>query len=577
MKATKYISIILLGLVTLMYACEPAYEEVSTIAEPSGTVDFTVTWNDDFNVTLTNTSSVDGIVQWDLGNKTKKAGDVVSTAYRMPDTYTVTLTIYAKGGVVSTSKDIVQEKTDYSIFSDPVYINLSGGVDAADGKTWVLDSLTKGHMGVGPPEGDWPEWWSADPLAKSNKGGYDDELTLKIADFEAIYVNHGHSYVKDFRKDDPAYSNQIQDDTDYRVAYPTPVNGTWSIVEDGDKQYLVLSASTPINPNFDTGAVDGQYEIQSLTENVMKLKCIGGDGNAWYYILIRKGYERPTISFDLEATPTGNPNEIELSLANVVIPDGESITSLAYAFGNGVMETTTTVEATVTNDDYMKKGTYTATVTAETSLGQITASVDVTWDNNHPDYVPPAEYVEEGMAMYANFDDTFSKIGLNGDNGSWKLIANPSTDGENTSDLCLEFNKYQSQWENMYIPLSEGFRFDFTVSPKFKLMVYGKAGTEVLLKVENMDLGGNAWQTGAEIIYTIQADDTWELAEYDFTGVGNNGAAAPVATDITSNPDTQSGYYNVVRVMVNPGNADADYQVLLDDWAGPLVEGWKKK
>ena len=117
------------------------------------------------------------------------------------------------------------------------------------------------------------------------------------------------------------------------------------------------------------------------------------------------------------------------------------------------------------------------------------------------------------MALYVNFDDVFRPISVDqaGGTASMKIVNNPSVVYDNDSPLCLKFSKEYTQYANIYIPLSEAYRFDFSQSTKFKLKVYGTAGDKILLKVENSDLGGNAWSTAAEAeVYTIQNNNTWD-------------------------------------------------------------------
>lgn len=572
----------LLFIAILWISCDPMeVDKPSLSAAPAGSeVNFTIeAGSDDFHFIIKNTSTATGIPNWNLGNGSKASGHEITAYYPLPGTYTVSLTLYAEGGSMTVTQDIEQTKTDYSLFNDEKFIALSGGVDAINGKTWVLDSLNKGHIGVGPVDASEPIWWAAAPLVKTEVGMYDDEINFNLNDFVVTYKNNGYSYVKSFQKDNPAYVNPVLAKDDYMVEYVTPVTGTWNIVEKEGSNFLTMKAATPIFPIFDTGAKNDEYEIIYIDENQLKLKAIGGDDLGWFYTLIPKGYKKPTIEFEATAVETGNANEYSIALDNVEVPDGDYISEINVTFGDGESDVLADENATVAHS-YMKKGTYTVTVTVINGAGDsFVETVSVSVAENHPDYVPPAEYVEDGMAMFANFDNIFSKIGVDQADGtaSFQLVPNPSVDELNGSGYCIDFTKVEAQWSNIYILLSEGFRFDLTVQSKFKLLVYGTAGTKVLLKMENTDLGGNAWQTGTEITYTIQEDNTWEIAEYDFNGVGNNGSAEPVATDVVADPATNTGYYNVVRVMVNPGDNAATYNVLLDDWAGPLVEGWKKK
>ena len=214
-----------------------------------------------------------------------------------------------------------------------------GGVSAINGKTWALDSLAQGHLGVGAAGGPGLEWWSAAPLAKQGvKVLYDDLINFNITGFAATYTNHGKSYVKDFRKDDPAYSNPVQNDTDYEVTF-TPAPGTWMVEESGGKTYLKLSSTKPIFPVFDVGAVDGKYQILNIEENLLVMVAIGGDGNGWHYQLIPAGYVKPTITYTVNATE-GTDNDVACSVTGYTIPAGQSVTDIAWNFGDGSAEVT---------------------------------------------------------------------------------------------------------------------------------------------------------------------------------------------------------------------------------------------
>jgi hypothetical protein len=91
------------------------------------------------------------------------------------------------------------------------------------------------------------------------------------------------------------------------------------------------------------------------------------------------------------------------------------------------------------------------------------------------------------------------------------------------------------------------------------MVVYGNAGDRVLLKLENTDMGGNAWQTGVEYVYTIQSNNKWEIAEFP----------------LTINPMYNVDYYNVIRIMLNPASAPSSGSFYFDDLSGPHVEGLK--
>jgi hypothetical protein len=98
------------------------------------------------------------------------------------------------------------------------------------------------------------------------------------------------------------------------------------------------------------------------------------------------------------------------------------------------------------------------------------------------------------------------------------------------------------------------------------------------MKLENTDKGGNAWQTGtADLIYTIQKENTWEVAEYNFSGVsaGWDWTGDIFTSDVVADPNFNNGFYNVIRIMCNPGNIVGTHKFYFDDLSGPHVEGLK--
>ena len=87
-----------------------------------------------------------------------------------------------------------------------------------------------------------------------------------------------------------------------------------------------------------------------------------------------------------------------------------------------------------------------------------------------------------------------------------------------------------------------------------------------------------------ELRYTIKSSDTWEIAEFDFTG-GDVAVAAfeegwkwwadPHTYDVVAEDYYNHDFYNVVRIMYNPGDNSQEYSFYMDDLAGPHVVGLK--
>ncbi len=575
------------ALLIALFSCEPFMDEnpeSSTNLPPeAGEMDFSITPGDDdyhFNVSLVS-PSVSGVygVKFDLGNGLTVNEEVASAYYPMPGEYTITMTITTNGGSTSITKTHTTTETDYSIFTDEKYIFLSGGINATEGKTWVVDSLTWGHFGIGPAGGNWPEWWGASSLQKTASGAYDDEFVFKIEGFSFAFNNNGDSYVKDYRKDLPEYSNPIPlyGEADCKVNY-TPASATWAIVNKADGDYLVLSSATPAFFGFDYGAVNSEFKIEELSENKISLSCIGGDGNRWYNLLIPKGYEPPKIELEGVVSETSETNTFEAGISVTSVPDGQSIEKFTVDFGNGTVMETTNLSETLTNT-YMRKGSYIITITAATSIGEIVKTNTVNITANHPDYV---EFLLAEMIMY----NDFSEVQLAPVNGQDCYVAvenNPSKIYPNKSSKVGYYTKTNQQWANANMQLPAGYRFDLRQVSTFKLMVYGKAGDVVLLKLENTDKGGDAWMTGTELRYTIQKDDTWEVAEYDFEGAGVMPGSEgwkwwpdPVSYDVANDAYYNHDFYNIIRIMLNPDiRNDETHEFYFDELAGPHVEGIK--
>jgi PKD repeat protein len=579
MKKMRYIQN-LLGLALLalvMFACAPQIDDTVDIgqAPTEDQLDFTVTKGaTDFKFVLKNTSAITGIASWDLGNGSKSTEASPTVTYALPGEYTVTMTLVTRGGIAKKSKKVVQTKTDYAIFTDPKFIFLSGGVNVAAGKTWVLDSLATGHIGVGPAGTVGLEWWAAGPLAKQAvKVMYDDQINFKITGFAATLTNHGKSYVKGFVKTSTGYSNAKELDTDFVVDY-TPSPGTWFIEEKGGKSYLTLGGTTPMFPCFDVGATNGSYEILKIEENVLELVCIDRvEGNAWHYQLIPKGYVKPKVKFDVAVAATSNINEYSVKLSNVVIPAGLGITKVKVDFGDGTVKESADYNAALTNT-YMRKSPYNLTVTVTTSNETLTSSKTVEVAANHPSYVP---FLLDMMVTYNDFSEVILSP-VQGQDCNVSVVNNPSAVYPNKSAKVAYYSKTNNQWANAYMQLKPGYRFDLRSQHIFKIMVYGKAGQKILMKLENTDRGGNAWQTGtADLIYTIKKDNTWEIAEYNFAGVsaGWDWTGDQFTSDVTTSPKFSSDFYNVIRIMCNPGDGAGTHQFYFDDLSGPHVEGLK--
>ncbi|KAB2868724.1 MAG: hypothetical protein F9K37_09655, partial [Bacteroidales bacterium] len=246
------IALVLLGLT--FFGCEPAELDKPEIgnAPKVEDLDFTIAPGDDaFHFVISNTSTINGIANWDLGNGTKIVGKSVIGEYRIAGDYSVTLTLYTSGGSASLTKSFNQPETDWDFLASPLITALTGGAEDADGKTWVIDSINPGHLGVGPNDATGPTWWSATPLAKAGHYLYDDEYTFKLIDFVYTINTHGSTHANhDGNADEDGFAGGYYTGTLWNDAYDIDVNTndaargalTWSITEANNKKFINLSS-----------------------------------------------------------------------------------------------------------------------------------------------------------------------------------------------------------------------------------------------------------------------------------------------------------------------------------------------
>lgn len=591
MEKYKYITKItgILAILLVMVACEPQMADKPDIGLPptSDQLDFTITpGSDDFHVVVTNTSSVTGIPSWDFGNGTKGTGTSNIVVYSLPGDYPIKMTLVTKGGSAETTKTFTQTETDFSIFTDPVYVNLTGGASDADGKTWMVDADSKGHFGVGDVTKPWLnglDWWSANPHDKDGTGAYDDELTFIMTDFVLKYDNKGVSYVKGYTKDDPAlasvYLNPRQNKDDWDVDYATPVTGSWNILKQDGTYYITFNTATPVFPGLDVGAKNHTYKILKAEENLLELTCESSYENwtLWHFYMIPKGYVKPSITFTVNATE-GTDNDVACSVTGYTIPDGQSVTNITWNFGDNTPEVTGGKDEVV-HHTFMRHGTFTVTAKLNTSLGTLTGTKAITLLNDNSAYVP---YLLDMIVVYNDFSEVQVYPVLAQD-CNLTIVDNPLKEVPNRSAKVALYSKTNNQWANANMQLGPGFRFDLRQQHAFSILVYGKAGDKVLLKLENTDKGGDAWQTGTELTYTIQATNKWELATYDFAGADVQPGAEgwkwwsdPVSYDVVADDYYNHDFYNIVRIMLNPGVGDGTHTFYFDELSGPHVEGIHK-
>lgn len=569
--------LISLGVIMGLVACEPKeFDKPGLDSAPSASqLVITATPKAGVNNVwiIKNESSIVGIPHLTSdGSVTVIDQNTLETYIPFPGKYAYKLTMNTNGGVASTVDTLVVTAGDPEVLSTPWYQKIAlicGGVDAPEGKTWVVDSLSTGHFGVGPSAAAATMWWSAGAIERTGGGAYDDELTLKLTDFAVEMKNNGDSYANDNYTKASGFSNPVKVSAGgYRVAYTTPT-AQWAFSENPDK----IKFNALVVVGFFNGAVDNIYEISNLTADQMTIAGKEANGNYWNCKLVRKGYETPYVSYTASVVATANANEYVADFTNLNLR-GLSVTNYTVNFSDGAGSEITSTDphsATFVNT-YMKKGTYDVVFNANLADGsKVTKNVSLKVENNHPTYVPPVE--APYLITYNDFDGMkIADLVANGGGITVATVPNPFG-----SFNVAKVVKVNQQWDNAFIQLPNNWRLDLTVpAPQIKAKVYGTAGDIVTCVLEDKDFP-EPWNRGCNGVtedgkqYVIKQSNVWEEVTFDFKG------AITADGKVVSDPATpqSSGYYANIRFFINPGNDGGTYTLYIDDIRGPIVPGMK--
>ncbi len=278
---------------TLLFSCRPmdldAHKLGPAVSEDQLAFSFAPSSATPNIIEFQNTSTVAGVALWDLGNGTMVKGDAVSATYPFAGEYTVTMSLYTTGGSATISKVVTISADDYGLLDTPGFNALTGGADAAEGKTWVFARYTKGHFGVGDvnaaPEANGPAWWQCDPNGKDGCSLYDNEYTFIQKGTKLIWKNKGYIYTNENGMNHLGQGGTPNPVVgDYDVPY-TPGEGLgFSLDEVAGKLTLKDGAFL----GFYTGV--SEYEIITLNEHLLYVWCRSAaePGNAWYFMFVPK-------------------------------------------------------------------------------------------------------------------------------------------------------------------------------------------------------------------------------------------------------------------------------------------------
>lgn len=221
---------------------------------------------------------------WDFGNGSKGQGPITTATYPYAGTYTITLTVFGKGGSQSSTQSVVIAQTDLGLLNNPIYNKLTGGTSGVGFKTWVIDSVQNGHMGVGPdpesPLGAVPEWWSAGPTDKSGAGLYNDKYVFTLNGYKFDMITNGDVYVHNSLA--ATFPGSFQNLGDFTAPYTDQLNKSWLVTE-GTEPTITISTGAFLG--FYTGVTT--YRILDLTDSTMHLQYGHHAGGLKWYLKLK--------------------------------------------------------------------------------------------------------------------------------------------------------------------------------------------------------------------------------------------------------------------------------------------------
>lgn len=505
------------------------------------------------------------IYRWTLSTGQKFEGETVEVYLPFKGEYEVTLTAYSQGGSTSSVGKINIAETDPEICNVEALKFLTGGCGVDEGKTWVIDSTSKGHFGIGPASSNTPDWYSANPGDKAGNGLYNDRYTFKLINYKLDINTQGDALIQTSRASEFSGVEEVdQYDAVAQVSYDEPF--TYNYYEEDGSSYLEIQGQGFLG--YYTGQT--RYEIVSISENEVFLKYDeeGVPGNAWFLRLVPAGFTPPPppppststlpITFEDVASPFngfgGSSFQIidnpDVSGINTSAKVGELVKGTEVWAG---IETTLEQAVDFTTQPIVKIKVW-APVTGvarlkfedaadNTSFTELDANIEVTneWVELTYDFSAAPSNVYSKMALFLDFgsgrtetfyfDDvrqTAAESSASGlpfsfegtapafagfEGAAFQVVDNPDNTGLNTSAKVGEYNKgTQQPYAGLIVTLDEAVNFDD--EPIFKMLAYSPIAGRAVLKFENANDPG----ISVEKSFNITETNTWTELTFDFTG-----------------------------------------------------------
>jgi PKD repeat protein len=462
-------SILLFMTFFFMFACDPMEEDdhslgiADTVTADQVSFSYAASSTSNNVLTFTNTSTVSAphSVLWDLGDGTTSKAASPTGKYPLAGDYTVTLTVYTADGTAATKSQIVHlENDDFGLINTPVYRNLTGGIENAEGKVWVFDQYNnfkdevatalsddiRGHMGLSPLNSYNQSWWGAGPNEKSMWTMYSFKFTFIQSGVQLKIANSGQGYGRKQQAANGGFTPTAIDGEDATFDYAGG-NYTFAIDESGENPTLTLSGNA-----FMGYYVGSQtYDIIYQTDKVMALRAPNTvEGQDWVFI------------YCLEELNVAEPPVIKEPQAIALNEDFESQTPSVLFTGEDM--------GTLFSAFYQNPAPVPLNTSAKVLLYQKTSG------------------------FYSNISHT-------------------------TTDYLFDLTSVNKVRIKVFIPSYNNYTDEFAVAGDW--ISNKKLLPQVAVKLQNSSLGGNAWQTQTEIVKADLQKDKWLELEFDFSGVSN--------------------------------------------------------
>ena len=249
--------------------------------ESSASFSFQVSPDND-NIIIFTADNDDVECSWDFGNGTFGSGLTDTAEYPFAGSYDVTLSVFNSQGNAQSTKTITIDQDDISLFDNPLHLIITGGTTGPGFRTWHIDSACTSHLGVGPPGGNNPDWWTSGDNEKPGCGIYDDRYTFYLSGYQYDMVTNGDVYIHNTLAS--SFPGSFENLYDFTAPFSNQLNESWDITEDS-----ILSVTNSSFVGFYSGV--NEYKITALTDTSMWLTYGHYDASLqWYIRLIPEGF-----------------------------------------------------------------------------------------------------------------------------------------------------------------------------------------------------------------------------------------------------------------------------------------------